>query len=70
MAKHYHRIILNVDIETDERLSETEEFVQELAFEAIRKQYPVENIVVTVVEADCLVGRPKDINVGKPIFSE
>ena len=68
MPKHYHRIILNVDIETDERLSETEGFVQEIAFDAIRKQYPNENIVVSVVESDCLVGRPKDVNIGKPIF--
>lgn len=61
MAKHYHRIVLCVDIETDERLSATRETVQESAFSAIREQYDLSNVTLRVLDADCLAGQSKEL---------
>lgn len=59
MHTHLHRITLNVDVETDERLGLTKDEVQARVFDAVREHYKDANIVVTVTDCDCLAPEAK-----------
>ena len=61
MAKHFHRIVLCVDVDTDERLGDTTRYVQEAVFTSACQQYNHSNVTVSVLDADCLVGQPRDL---------
>lgn len=52
---HLHRITLEIDIETNERLGTTKENVIRLSFEAIREHYKEENITIKATDYDCLM---------------
>ena len=58
---HLHRITLEVDVITAERLGTTKDKVQELAFEAIRQHYKINDVVVIITDADCMVPHKREI---------